>query len=131
MSDFDWVTARSNCSLAIIFERLKASVQEDVAKRQELTPKSEFGYRYGFRTDLGPNRISVVLEGPAVTEPESLVFYLRKDSIEVVDGKGALKFKATPTINDEGECRLKVAGQEKDLWQFRKMVLEDLLFGRV
>lgn len=127
MAEFDWVTARSNCSVVMIFERLKSAVQDDVNKRQQLRRKSEFGYQYGFSVDIDQTRISVILKEPTAPA-EAVVFYLKEDSIDVVNGSGKHKFKATPTINDEGECRLKVSGQERELWQFRKMALEELFF---
>ena len=34
--DFDWVTVRAECSLAVQFERLKADVEKNVAARNEL-----------------------------------------------------------------------------------------------
>jgi hypothetical protein len=37
-------------------------------------------------------------------------------------------FDVTATFSDEGECRLKVNGDGRDLWQVRRMALEDLLF---
>jgi hypothetical protein len=36
---------------------------------------------------------------------------------------------ATLTLNNEGECRLLVNGQELEEWQFRKMMWEELFFG--
>jgi hypothetical protein len=129
MADLDWVGVRSACSLAAVFERLKGEVEEDARKRQALVPKTEFGYRYAFRTDVGQGRISVLLEGADFSQNRSIVFYLREDCIEVIDGKRSSKLKATPTISDDGECRLKVNGQERELWQFRKAALEDLFFS--
>jgi len=37
-------------------------------------------------------------------------------------------FDVTATFSDEGECRLEVNGKERDLWQVRRMALEELLF---
>jgi hypothetical protein len=37
-------------------------------------------------------------------------------------------FDVTATFSDEGDCRLKVNGEERDLWQVRRMALEELLF---
>jgi hypothetical protein len=37
-------------------------------------------------------------------------------------------FDTTATFGDEGEGRLKVKGQERGLWQVRRMALEELLF---
>ena len=43
------------------------------------------------------------------------------------DGADKLMFDATLTLNDKGECRLKIGEKELDFWQFRKLALEDLL----
>jgi hypothetical protein len=43
-----------------------------------------------------------------------------------VDGfDGKLMIEATPTLNDEGECRLMIDGQENNFWQFRMNDLPD------
>lgn len=130
MAEFDWVTARANCSLGLMFERLKGEIEEDVKKRQEIRPKTEFGNYYGFRVDMNQSRISVLLEGNGI-QRQSIVFYLKKDCIEIVDGSATSKFKATATLCDDGECRLKVNDQERELWQVRKLALEDLFFNVV
>ena len=38
------------------------------------------------------------------------------------------RFAVTLTFNDEGDCRLHVDERERDLWQVRRMALEELLF---
>jgi hypothetical protein len=35
------------------------------------------------------------------------------------------------TINDEGKCRLKVGGIEREFWQVRRMALEALFFETI
>jgi hypothetical protein len=124
MTDFDWVTARSKCSLGVLFEVLKAELQEDVDKRMAL-----FGgapSNFGFRIASSNNSVSVLLEGIGVRD--SVVFQLTATAIEVKDRSGALKLSATPTLNDNGECRLKINGEEKELWHLRKIALEELFF---
>jgi hypothetical protein len=37
-------------------------------------------------------------------------------------------FDVTLTFNDEGQCRLNVKEKECELWQVRRMALEELLF---
>jgi hypothetical protein len=48
-----------------------------------------------------------------------------------VSGDGIKAFEATPTVNDEGKCRLKVNGIEREFWQVRRMALEKLFFETV
>jgi hypothetical protein len=42
--------------------------------------------------------------------------------------KGDAMFEVKATFRDEGECRLKVNGEERALWQVQRMALEELLF---
>jgi hypothetical protein len=37
-------------------------------------------------------------------------------------------FDVTLSFNDGGECRLNVQEKERELWQVRRMALEELLF---
>jgi hypothetical protein len=39
--------------------------------------------------------------------------------------------EVSATFSDEGECGLKVNGEERALWQVRRMALEELLFRGV
>ncbi len=123
MPEFDWVSARSACSLVAIFEQLKMQLQEDVAKRQSL--REEMAH-YGFRIVGKDKRLAVVVEGSGIYD--SVLFILTDSGIEVADKDGKLRFKATPTLSDDGECRLKVGDQERELWHVRKMALEELFF---
>src|SRR5216683_3617796 len=120
MPEFDWVSARSACSLVAIFEQLKMQLQEDVAKRQSL--REEIAH-YGFRIVGKDKRLAVVVEGSGIYD--SVLFILTDSGIEVADKDGKLRFKATPTLSDDGECRLKVGDQERELWHVRKMALEE------
>jgi hypothetical protein len=125
MAEMDWIGVRSRCTAARLFEHLKEQLQKDVEDRQALRPPDNTWY--GFHLDIGRNRASVMLEGHGL-ESEAVVFYLKPNSILIVDGAGKHKFEATPTVNDEGECRLKVNGEERELWQFRKKALEEVFF---
>jgi hypothetical protein len=124
MSEFDWVTARSECSLVTIFERLKLQLQDDVDKRMAL--RGEAPFNYAFKLVIDGKGAAVVLEGPGLYD--STLFRLTNKAIEIMDKDGKVKFAATPTLNDDGECRLSINGQELDLWQFRKKALETLFF---
>jgi hypothetical protein len=58
----------------------------------------------------------------------SVGFTLAEHAILVREEKGDPMFDVTATFGDEGECRLKVNGEELDPWQVRGMPLEGLLF---
>jgi len=124
VSKFDWVTARSSCSLPKVFQELRLQVEEDVKTRNALRP------------DNSPYEFSVAENGPEFTVNleakdvhRSVTFSLADHAISVRDNKGNQMFDVTLTFNDEGECRLNVSKEERDLWQVRRMALEELLFG--
>jgi len=58
----------------------------------------------------------------------SVTFSLAEHAILVRDDKRDEMFRVTLTFNDEGDCRTHVNDKERDLWQVRRVALEDLLF---
>ena len=129
MDDFDWVKALSSCSLSIVFERLRQDVENDVKTRNELRVKDlradGFGYEFSFTG--GSYSFKVILDSNQ--KREVVTFKLGDKSISATDSQGDLLFDATLTLNDEGECRLKIEGEEHDLWHVRRMALEHIFFG--
>ena len=125
-NNFDWVKARSDCSLGTIFELLKMKLQEDVDKRQGLRRGPPFDY--GFKLVINDSKgVSVVKEGVGDFHG-SVLFRLTDSAIEVVDENGMVRFTATPAIDDEGQCRLTIGGKQRELWHLRKMALEEIFF---
>jgi hypothetical protein len=122
-STFDWVTQRSSCSLPKIFKELRLQVEEDVKTRNALRPNNS---PYEFSVAENGGEFTVLLE--AKDAHRSVVFNLAEHAILVRDDKGDQMFEVTLTFNDEGDCRLHVNDEERDLWQVRRMALEDLLF---
>jgi hypothetical protein len=124
MSKFDWVTARSACSLPKVFKELRLQVEEDVKTRNALRPDNS---PYEFLVAENGPEFTVTLETKDVRR--SVTFGLAEHAISVGDNMGNQMFEVTLTFNDEGECRLNVSKDQLDLWQVRRMALEDLLFG--
>ena len=126
MANFDWVKARAECSTTEMFNKLRLQVQKDVERWKALKVNSEL--KISMDNEAGVFAVSV--EGVAVYR--GVRFILAEDAI-VVDGIAPEKrmFLASVTLSDDGECRLKITGKEKeyDLWQFRKLALEWVLFG--
>jgi hypothetical protein len=120
---FEWVKAFSTCALGQVFEKLKLQVQEDINARNNLTAPSI----KMFKLIVEGNAFAVFLVAPGVSG-QGVQFTLTDTAIRVSDGGDATILEATPTVNDAGECRLKVNGQERELWQFRKDCLESLFF---
>jgi hypothetical protein len=124
MSEFDWVNARANCSIGLLFEQLKAQVEKDVDMRQALSKGPPF--YYGFRFRVENDTIIAFIEGHRLHE--SITFRLAGDAIEVMGKDSKVLFSGTATLDNDGDCRLRVNGDELELWQFRKKALEDLFF---
>lgn len=123
MVDFDWVTARSKCSAAVLFEQLQADVEADVARAQELLGK---GYSLQVKRH-SPSMIIVILEDN-LGGASSVRFVLRNGAITAERRDETEIAKGVPTISDDKQCRLLVNGKERELWQFRKLALEGLIF---
>ena len=122
-SKFDWVTKRSQCSLPRVFKTLILEVQEDVDTRNALRPNNA---PYSFSMLENGADLTVSLSGEGVRV--SVVFSLAPHAILVRDDLGKALFEVTLSFSDEGECKLRVNEKEYELWQVRRMALEDLLF---
>jgi hypothetical protein len=120
---FDWVTERSSCALPKVFKDLRLQVEEDVKTRNALRPDNS---PYEFSVAEHGEDFTVLLKAKDVHR--SVAFTLSEHAILVRDDKGDPMFEMTPTFSDEGKCRLKVNGEERELWQVRRMALEELLF---
>jgi hypothetical protein len=124
ISEFDWVTARSSCSLPKVFKELRLRVEEDVKTRNALRPDNS---PYEFSVEENGPEFTILLEAKDVRR--SVTLSLTEHAISVRDDKGNQMFDVTLTFNDGGECKLNVAKDERNLWQVRRMALEELLFG--
>jgi hypothetical protein len=123
--DFDWVTARSKCSVAAVFERLKLLMADDAEKRNGLRERGEAIFSV---IEGGSTRFSVIAKMDHVGH-KSVSFVSGVDEI-AVSMEGNQLFKATVTLSNDGNCRVLIDGKEHDLWQVRKMALETLFFKR-
>jgi hypothetical protein len=121
VKNFDWVTALSDCSIGEVFLRLKQQVEEDVKTRHGQLPRES---DYGFRFMADGDKFSAIVEGDQILKQ---VVFRRSGKAISVQGEG-VNFDATLTLSDAGECRVKISGQEYELWQMRKKALEKLLF---
>jgi hypothetical protein len=127
-SKFDWVTARSSCSLANIFKTLRLQVEEDVKTRNGLRPANS---PYEFSVADNNGGFAVVLKGKDLKAKDvqrSVTFTQAEHAIQVRDGIGSPMFEVTLTFDDAGACKLNVNGESRDFWQVRRMALEELLF---
>ena len=81
---------------------------------------------YEFSVTENGDEFAVVLE--ATDTNRSIIFSLADRAIRVRDSRGNEMFDVTLSFNDGGECRLNVQEKERELWQVRRMALEELLF---
>jgi len=121
---FDWVTKRSLCSLPNVFKALRLQVEEDVKIRNALRPNNS---PYEFSVAENGDGFTALLESQ--DGHRSVIFSLGEHAILVRGDNGDKMFEVTLAFNDEGECKLNVNEKERDLWQVRRMALEELLFG--
>jgi hypothetical protein len=126
-SEFDWVRARANCTAGQIFASLKMGAGRDVEARNATLPQGA-NYKYAMQSS-GEDMFGVVLSVVAPGSQRMVFFKLADEAIVVTRSDTSQEWTVVPTINNEGQCRLKVNDTEYECWQFRKMALEDLLFS--
>jgi hypothetical protein len=125
LDEFDWVSARAQCTPFTVFGRVRSQVKEDTGKRNSLTV--EGGSSATFSFDTGPNWFSVSWR--FLDKYRGVSFTLSANGIEVRDASSHnLLHDGILTISDDGQCRLRVGDKELNLWQFRKLALHDLFF---
>lgn len=98
------------------------------------TAKKEVGEKREIEFDF-----SASVEGFIVTRVDKVqnkqhvtrvYFELAKEEILVLDDARNVVIKAELTLNNDGECKLKLKNSEElDSWQFRRMALQQLFFG--
>ena len=125
-SKFDWVAARSSCSLPNVFKELRLQVKEDVKTRNALRPNNS---PYEFSIEEKGQQFSVILQ--AKDFRRTITFCYEDHAVTVVDASGNQMFEVTLTFSDDGKCRLKAKEENRESWQVRRMALEDLLFRTV
>lgn len=120
-NDFNWVEARLNCCAERVFAQFQAGVTNDVETINVVARE------HGAKFEVSPHglRFLVIREGKGVKKVQ---FVLERGVISVLNGDEP-HFSATPSMNPAGHCVLIVNGQELELWQVRRMALEQLFFG--
>jgi hypothetical protein len=124
--NFDWVKARSKCSLEEVFVNLGEVVDSDVKTTNSLSHKTgEFAINR-------PNGKIVVVKTQQTSAKKSIVFELTNQGVCVKEGLGGKHlFLGKPSLIPSGDCKLQVDGEQEplELWQFSRRALEDLFFG--
>jgi len=125
--NFDWVTARAKCSPSEVFARLESQVEDDIRKRNEVLTESEQrqGVKFHFQRDRNQFSVWTLHDKERVGYA---AFQIIADGIKVIYLDPLPSLVGTLTLSNDGECRLKVNGDEYAFWQFRKLALEPILF---
>lgn len=120
----NWVKLRHLCSPLEMFLQLKEGAKEDVETREKLVKDQDKGtvaFRIMSHNGKG---FSVIREGHQISDWVEFTWEASGISVRNKDDK--VVQKATLTLTDEGECKLRVStGEELTCWQFRKRMLED------
>lgn len=125
-NDFDWVDARAACSPTKVFEQLKSQVAHDVETRNRMAGQ---GAKFDIHMDTAAFAVFLNSTTLHMNVPFRIVrFYLNGARITAQYGDETEIFSATLTLNDEGECRLRIGDENYELWQVRHMALEKLFF---
>lgn len=122
-SKFNWVTERSACSLPKVFHTLRLQVEEDVKTRNTQRPQNS---PYEFSVKDSGSDFSVLYKAKDLSR--SVIFTLAEKGILVRGGEGNQMFEITVTFTPQGECKLIVNEEPRDVWQVRRMALEELFF---
>jgi hypothetical protein len=135
MAGFNWVKARSECSLQRIFQTLAEVVDSDVKSANDLGRPN-----VSFHIDTqATGKIMVTRDRNmgAKNEVKSVVFALAQFSITVttkrLSGDPQSVLSVVPNMDENGECLLTIQDKAKlqpmKLWQVSRYFLEDLFFN--
>jgi hypothetical protein len=114
-----------------VFQSLQEGVSSDVEDMKSLSQGGRFSFELSVHSNktFSVNRIDESMGFPL---GESVVFNLGSDAIGVHlrDNKENREmFSAAITLDDDGNCKLRVGDKSLEQWQVRRMALEPLFFG--
>jgi hypothetical protein len=127
--EFDWVSAKAKCTAAVMFERLRAGVKQDVERRNALVGLDD-GFRFEFSEEGGAFEVARV-EGSRVSRANvaALVRFERAGPrIHVRSEDVDVDFTAILMLDPAGHCRFVVGEALYADWDVRRMALELLFF---
>ncbi len=127
--EVDWVLAQSRCTAAVVFERLRVHVREDVQKRNGLLDRQD-GWKFEFIEDDGDFEVTrTVSSGFGGGSVNALVRFGRSGRRIVIQGEDVdVDITAIVTIDTAGHCRLVVGEAMYSDWEIRRLALEPLFF---
>jgi hypothetical protein len=127
--DFDWVTAQAKCSAALMFERLRTRVREDVQRRNGIFNRND-GWKFEFHEEGDEFEASrAVAPGSTVSNGAAFVRFERTGRRIHVQGEDVdVEFTAVVTLDVAGLCRFVIGEAVYSEWEIRRMALEQLFF---
>ena len=127
MSRFDWITARSNCTVGAVFRQLEEDVQADLSGFAKVSPGSAQSCAFQQCTD---DRFAVMRH-----QNHMVVFEIADTKIRIA--RWAYLGEETPlmvlavSLDDDGMCVLiDEDGNSLKPWQVRRRALEETFFGK-
>lgn len=123
-SDFNWVTARWQCSAWNMFELLKGEASANKETVEALWKARGHPVVLSFHD----NDQFFAVSRWVGTKEHGVKFVLRGNQIHVESLGEQVNFTASLTLSDDGECRLVVDDVELDRWQVLRRALEPLFF---
>ena len=127
--NFDWVGAQAKCSAALMFDRLRARVEEDVRRRNGLIDRDD-GWSFEFYSEeddafevsrlVGTGKVGAVVQ----FERAGRRIHVQGEDIDV-------DFTAIVTLDTSGVCRFVVGEAMYSDWELRRMALELLFFEEI
>jgi hypothetical protein len=126
--DFDWVTARKECSIQDVFEALRLLIRENVETHNGLFAEDRTPAAPVLKVSERGNLIRVYWHDMYGQFAHLFVeFKLNPVAISVRDHENVL-FEATVGLNDDGDCKVNIHGKQYDFWQVSRKALERLMF---
>ncbi len=131
--DFDWVSARHDCTAGRIFNDLRELAQVNVETRNEqIQGRSETAI--DFRQSppgTDPPTFTVLRHRSGSASPYMVRFRLEKGLIRVESERlvEPVGFDVTVRMDDDGRCVCFVDDQRRLPWQILHRALDPLLFG--
>jgi hypothetical protein len=126
MPDPNWVAARAECSVARVFERLRAGVRDDVGAVHQLPGRNQ-----EFAIDEEQDRLFSVIQERG--HSRIVRFWREEDGVRVqaVEAREQdwYTLRGSPVLAAEADrCLLRVDDQLCEEWQFRRLALERFFF---
>jgi hypothetical protein len=126
--DFDWVGAQAKCSAALMFDRLRAHVEEDVRRRNGLLGRHD-GWKFEFYSEGDAFEVSRLI---AAGKVGAVVQFERVGRRIHVQGEDIdIDLTAIVTLDTNGACRFVVGEAMYSDWELRRMALELLFFEEI